>query len=133
MSERPRPSYLHHISAIEENDSRNEEKLQTYCQIGNYLFNIYAIDDVIAEAEADIMNYKKPGGISAVCYLEILWEKALRCKRVRWVKAQECVPKKTKVLDQLLYDELLGYQQGFDTTELCTLFYITIQVIGMLQ
>lgn len=41
-----------------------------------------AFNDVIAEAEDDIMYYKQPENMSALCNLEALWEKALRCERV---------------------------------------------------
>lgn len=46
----------HHRSALVENDAHREGKLTGYCQITNYLLKFFAADDIIAEAEADIMK-----------------------------------------------------------------------------
>lgn len=56
------------MSATEDNTTRREGVLTTYCHFVNYLLKSYAHDDVIAEAEADLMNQKQPENISSVCY-----------------------------------------------------------------
>lgn len=43
---------------------------------------MYATGDLIAEAKAEIKNFKKPQHMSAVRYLKVFWEKASRCGRV---------------------------------------------------
>lgn len=46
--------------------SREEGKLTSYFQLVNYLFNTYEVDDTIAKAYADIINYKQtkdPNGV----------------------------------------------------------------------
>lgn len=70
------------MSASEDNDAHKEGTLTPYCQVANYLHETYATDDVITEAEANIMIYKQPGTMSAVPYSATLWEKTLKCGRV---------------------------------------------------
>lgn len=43
---------------------------------------MYATDNVIAEAKAEIMSVHQPKNMSAIKYIELLWEEALRCGRV---------------------------------------------------
>lgn len=46
----------------------------------NCLSEAYATDGVIAEAEAETVNFKQPVGLTDVCSSELLWEEALsRC------------------------------------------------------
>lgn len=66
---------LHGMSATEENGAHEKWKLITYRQSVSYLFDTYRTDDIIAEAEADVINYKQPGNMYAVYYSETLWEK----------------------------------------------------------
>lgn len=42
----------------------------------SYLLEIYATDDIIAEAEAEIVIFKKPAGMTTISYSEVLWEKS---------------------------------------------------------
>lgn len=49
-------SYLK--SATEEYKTHKEGTLKTACQAVNYLLESYATDNVIAETEADIINFK---------------------------------------------------------------------------
>lgn len=43
---------------------------------------MYAAEDLIAEAEAIIINFKELQDVYAVRYLEFLWESLFRCGRV---------------------------------------------------
>lgn len=56
------------------------------CQMANLLSEIYATKDVIAEADAEIVNLQQPAAMTAVCYSEVLLEnefrKSLRCSRI---------------------------------------------------
>lgn len=61
------------MSTTESNTIDKEGILTTHWQVFNYVLEAYTTDDVIAEAESDIMNYKQPKNMSAVCYSETLW------------------------------------------------------------
>lgn len=43
-------------------------KLTSYCQVVHNLLNNYATDNIIVEANADIMNYKQPQDLNAIDY-----------------------------------------------------------------
>lgn len=75
-------SLAHQVRAIENDDHQREEKLNSSCTSVNYLLLTKVIKDVIAEAEAKIMNFKEPEYTSAVRYSEVLSEKALRRRYV---------------------------------------------------
>lgn len=62
------------MRASVEGNAHEEGKLISSCQIVNYLLVSYATDDVIAESEADITNYKKPK-ICRPCAIHIHCEK----------------------------------------------------------
>lgn len=70
------------MRATENDDPQKERKLTTYSQVGSSLIATYATEDVIAKEEAEITNFKKPEHMSAVRYLEVLFENALLCGRV---------------------------------------------------
>lgn len=55
----------HRMSGTENNDDHKEGKFTSYCQVVNYLLKSYATDDAITETEANIMDYKQPGNMSA--------------------------------------------------------------------
>lgn len=48
----------------------------------SYLWETYTTDNIIAEEETEIPNFKPPVGMSVVQYSETLWEIALRCRTV---------------------------------------------------
>lgn len=48
------------MSTTKDSNTHKEETLITYYQVVNYLLETYETDDVISEAEADIMDYKLP-------------------------------------------------------------------------
>lgn len=73
---------LHHLSAIVNNETHKEGTLTTCCQVVTFSLKNFATDDVTADAEADIMSYKRHGNMIAKGYLEKTWEKALRYGRV---------------------------------------------------
>lgn len=82
MKDPAKAAVAHRLCAKEDQNSQKEGKLTIYCQVVNYLLATYAIEDMIAEAEAEIMSFKQPEYVSVVRYLEVLWEKALRCDLV---------------------------------------------------
>lgn len=53
-----------------------------YCKEINYLVETYETDEVIAEGEAVIDNYKQLVRMTATCYSEALRGEALRCGSV---------------------------------------------------
>lgn len=68
--------------ATKKDDPEQEGKWTTHCQVSNYLPATYAPNEVIAEGEADIANFKPPKAVSAVHYSGVLCEKALNCGSV---------------------------------------------------
>lgn len=82
MKDPAKSALVHSVCDTKEDDPQQDGKLTTHCQVVHYLLTTYATDDLIAEAEADINNFKEPKGISAVRYSKGLWEVALRCGRV---------------------------------------------------
>lgn len=58
---------------------RQQEKLKSYCKVSNYLLATYAMDDIIVEADMNIMSLKQPAGPSKVKYVQALWTKAVGC------------------------------------------------------
>lgn len=62
--------------------SLREGKLTSYRQMVKYLLNIYGKDDIVVEADADIIIYKQPKDLNDIDYLQYLWTKALRCGAV---------------------------------------------------
>lgn len=59
--------------------ARQEEKLTSCCKVVIYLLTLYAMDDIIDQADNDIMNFNRATGRSAVEYAHALWTKALLC------------------------------------------------------
>lgn len=49
----------------------------TYCKRENYPLVSYAIENVSAEAEADITHLRQTKGLSAVRYSEVLYENTI--------------------------------------------------------
>lgn len=62
--------------------SQKEGIVTSYCKVVNYLVETYETDDVIAEADADMMRFTLPSNKSPAEYAEGLCNKALRCDRV---------------------------------------------------
>lgn len=62
--------------------SCQEGMLISFCQVVSYILSTYATDDIIAEVDADIINYKQPKDLHAVDYSQALWTEALRRGRV---------------------------------------------------
>lgn len=71
---------LHRILALEDGVEQYSGKPSTYCQVANYLFQIYATDDLTTEVEADITNHKKPDNMSANMHFKTLWKTELDVK-----------------------------------------------------
>lgn len=63
------------MRATEDNGTHKGETMTSYCQAVSYVLQTYATDDVISEAEADVMNDKQPENMCAVRYSETFWEK----------------------------------------------------------
>lgn len=82
MTGSAKASSRHRTQVESEDGDRQEGCLTSYCEVVNYLLTIYATDDVITEAEADILNFKQTQSMTAMCYSQQLWEKALRCGKV---------------------------------------------------
>lgn len=61
---------------------RQEGKLTPYCKIVNYLLATHAIEDIIAEADMSLMNFKQPDSQGAVEYIQALWTKDISCMPV---------------------------------------------------
>lgn len=47
-----------------------------------HILETYTTDDIIAEAEREVMNHRRPDDMFAILFSEALWEKALQCGRV---------------------------------------------------
>lgn len=56
-----------------------EGELTLYCEVVKHMLATYAIDDIIAKASMDIMNFRHGASQRAVQYAQALWTKALRC------------------------------------------------------
>lgn len=56
--------------------------MSTYCEVVQYLIRTYASDDIIAQAEAELVNFRQPSNMNEETYAAALWEKALRCRPV---------------------------------------------------
>lgn len=54
------------IHATDDSTTHKYWTLTTYCRMFSYLLETYATDDVIAEAEGEIMYYKQPENMSAI-------------------------------------------------------------------
>lgn len=70
MTEPAKAALSYIMSATEDNTTHKEATLTAYCQVVKYLLETNATDDVIAGAEADIMNYKQTENMSAIPYSE---------------------------------------------------------------
>lgn len=70
------------VRATNEDDPQRKWRLTTYSQVASFRPAPYATDNVIAEAEAEKTNFKKPKGMFTVHHSETLQEKALRCARL---------------------------------------------------
>lgn len=58
MKEPARAALSYWLSTTEDNTTHKEETLTTYCHTVIYLLEIYATDNEIAQAKANIMHYK---------------------------------------------------------------------------
>lgn len=58
VEEPAKAPFSYQRSARRSNTTDKEELLTSYWQLVNYLPETYATDDIIREAEADILNYK---------------------------------------------------------------------------
>lgn len=72
MKEPAKTGLIYRMSATEGSNTHKEEKLEASCWVTIYLLRIYVADDFIANAEADIINYKQSKTMYAVFYLEKL-------------------------------------------------------------
>lgn len=72
MKDPAKASLAHRVSATKEDVLEQEGKLTTYSEVGNYLPATFDTDDVIADMEAGITNFKHLEGMTAVCYSEVL-------------------------------------------------------------
>lgn len=63
MRDQIKSALAHRVCATKEDDPQKERKLMTYCKVVSYLIATYASDDVMANAEADITNFKQPEGM----------------------------------------------------------------------
>lgn len=70
------------VTADIKKDRQQEGKPTMYFEVVNYLLEMYATNDVIAETEDEIDNSKQYAGIMAVCYLEVYREEVPRCSHV---------------------------------------------------
>lgn len=61
---------------------QKEDMVASYCKAIDYLLETYAINDVIAETDADMMHFKQPSNKLLTEYSEALWNNALRSDRV---------------------------------------------------
>lgn len=68
MKDQGKAALEYRICASNEDDPEQEGRLTTYCQIVIYLLAIYASNNVIAKAEADITNFMETEGMSSVRY-----------------------------------------------------------------
>lgn len=70
MKKATKAAWSYCISATEDSNTHKEWILTTYCQYVNYLLETYTTDDVIAEGEAYVMDYKQPENMSVVHHLK---------------------------------------------------------------
>lgn len=63
------------VCTTEKDEPHKEEKLNTYPQIVNSFVATYKTEDVLAEAQAGITEFKKPVYMPAGTYSEALKEK----------------------------------------------------------
>lgn len=82
IKDRIKAVLAYRVCATNEDDTQQEEKLTTYCEVVNYLRTSYATGDVIVQVEAEITNSKQPEEVSIVRYSELLRDKALRLGRI---------------------------------------------------
>lgn len=59
-------AFSYRVTAENKKKYRQEAKLAAYFQMVNYLLGTYATDDVICEAEAETVHFRRPIGIAAV-------------------------------------------------------------------
>lgn len=62
--------------------AHKEGGLTSYCHVVKYLLATYGTDDIIAEAEMDMMNVNERDGWSTVKYAQALSTNALRCSPI---------------------------------------------------
>lgn len=55
---------------------QQEGKLTSYCQVVNDLLSVYATDNIVTDADVDIMKYKQLLALRTGYYLHSLWTKA---------------------------------------------------------
>lgn len=79
MKDSAKPALAQRDCATREEDHQQEGNLTTCCQVDNYVLATWAIDEVIAEGEADTTTWKRMEGMCTVSYWEVLYEKALQC------------------------------------------------------
>lgn len=61
---------------------QKEGTVTLYCEAVNYFLETYATDDVIAEADDDMMRFTQPSNKSPTEYTEALWNKGFKRDRV---------------------------------------------------
>lgn len=71
IREPARAALLHQFTANKKHGQQGG-RLITYSQVFKYSLETNATDDVSAEAETDISSFKKPAGMSTVCYSDAL-------------------------------------------------------------
>lgn len=69
MKEMAKAALSYRKSSSKDNNTQKKRTLTTYCQVINFPLETYAADEVTAKAERNIMSYKQPKNMFAVCYL----------------------------------------------------------------
>lgn len=68
MKEPAKAAQSYQMSAAEDATIYRRVTCTVYCQAVSYLLETYATGVSVAEAEADILNYKQPENLSAIPY-----------------------------------------------------------------
>lgn len=63
-------------TAENKNNFRRNGKLTTYFRVGSYLLEAPTSDTIFADTEAEILAFKQPDRVVAVCYFKVLCENA---------------------------------------------------------
>lgn len=70
LNEVAKTALSYRMSTTENSNPHEIDELPTHCLVVNYLLKTYGTNNVFAEAEADIINYKQLGEMSEVHYSE---------------------------------------------------------------
>lgn len=65
------------MKANNKEDRQQEMRLTPYCRRANYLLKMYGTKALTVKDEAETINSKQPGRMTAVRYSEDLWEKKI--------------------------------------------------------